>query len=262
MLEWELWQLILVGSVCLFAGLVDAIAGGGGLLTVPMYIGIGLNPQQTLGTNKMASTIGTSIAVLRYLRTVKLHGRIALALAFCGFLGGAAGAALSDLQTRLSMLIFLLVLVPVIFALQPIQDARARRPRTSEQGIFTSWRTLLGCLSVAFVIGAYDGFFGPGTGTLLILGFILLGDWGYRDAAIYGRLVNLCSNLGALTVFGWRGSIIFSVVTVAVAGSVIGNWLGSGLAIKNAESIIRPAFRFVLALLLLQAAYEVWNYYF
>ncbi len=264
-LSLELWQYLVLGLVCAFAGLVDAIAGGGGLLTVPMYIGLGLPPQQTLGTNKMASTLGTSMAVFRYLRACPVQRRLAVSLVSAGALGGILGAMLSEYQTRLTILSLLLILVPCMYLLQPIIDARAGLQREAVGGRYQtryidSWQQFFGVWMLAFLVGAYDGFFGPGTGTFLIFGLIVLSRFSYRDAAVYGRLINFSSNLGALSVFGLRGRFVFDVALVAMLASMLGNWLGSGLAIRRAESIIRPAFRFVLLLLLLQASYEVWSF--
>jgi len=254
---------LLSGGVIIFfaalAGLVDSIAGGGGLITLPMYMAVGVPVEAILGTNKAVSTAGTSLAVFRYLRSGVVYWRLLLLMMAAAGLGSAWGAKLSHYQTRESLFFLLLIAMIALIAIQPLIDRRSRGLGENE----IDMQRLLVAFFLAGLVGMYDGFFGPGTGTFLIAAMIMWLNMSYQQAGIHGRVVNLCSNLGALLVFGWQQRIDLNVAAIALVGTLLGNWLGSGLALAKADRIVRPMFRVVVFALLIKCLFDLlerdWN---
>ncbi len=253
--------------VAFAAGLVDAIAGGGGLLTVPALLAAGLPPHLALGTNKGQSVFGSGAALVRFWR----GGLIDPARARVGFplglLGSALGAALvlAVPSDRLKPIVLVLLAAAALFIglrRSPRSAPRdgAHSPGGGDSGGGTSTpaaapppqvtapphtapnreaaRPVLAGL-IALAIGAYDGFFGPGTGTFLIVAFVaLLGD-GLARASAGAKVVNFASNLAALGLFAWRGVVVWPVALPMAAGQLCGAWLGAHLAVRRGDALVR-----------------------
>lgn len=240
-----------------FAGFVDSIAGGGGLLTIPAYIAIGLPEHLILGTNKLVSTTGTTIAIGRFIKQKAIHWKLmSLAIAF-SMIGAFLGARLSVYLTKEMMLIALMIVVPLILILQRKLDEKGRGSGLGEQNHVSILKAGL----IGLVIGTYDGLFGPGTGTFLIIGFVLFLHMNYKQASANARMINYISNISALIFFMGEGRIYWPVALVALCGAVIGNYLGSGLVLKHAEKIVGPVFRLILIGLLIKCAFDLYSQY-
>ncbi|MFW7379981.1 MAG: sulfite exporter TauE/SafE family protein [Oligoflexus sp.] len=249
-------DVTIAGVIIFFAalaGLIDSIAGGGGLITLPMYLAVGVPVEAILGTNKAVSTAGTSLAVFRYLRSGVVYWRLLLLMMMAAGLGSAWGAKLSFYQTKESLFIFLLLAMLALVFIQPLIDRRSLGLSHDE----IAWTHFITAFFLSSLVGMYDGFFGPGTGTFLIAGMIMWMQMSYQQAGIHGRVVNLSSNLGALLVFGMQQRIDLHVAAIALVGTLIGNWLGSGLALKQADRIVRPVFRIVVFALLLKCLFDL-----
>lgn len=234
-------------------GLIDAIAGGGGLITVPALLAAGLPPQLALGTNKLQSACGTGFAVWRYARAGLLTTpglRLAAAMAL---LGGAVGAvAVSVLnQDLLRMIIpWLLAAVAVYTALNRRFGMEIRPRRLSPVGFAVGFGLLL---------GGYDGFFGPGTGSFWTLALVALLGLELRAATGYTKAVNLASNLGSLGVFLACGSVHFAAAASMIGGQLLGARLGSGLVIERGSGLIRPVFLTVVLGLVIKLLWDAWG---
>lgn len=220
-------------AVAALAGFVDAIAGGGGVLTVPALMVTGLPPHLVLGTNKGCSTFGTTAAVITFARS----GRLPLREAAFGFVGGCAGAAVgARLQLALSpamlrpVVLVLLFVVAVALAVQRPQNALAQAETTRGAG---------SAFAVALVFGAYDGFFGPGTGTFLIVANVTLLGATLSQATAAAKPVNLGSNAASLLTFALRHTVVWSVAIPMAVGNVLGNALGARLAIRRGDRLVR-----------------------
>ena len=255
-----LWQYLILAILVGFAGFVDAIAGGGGLITVPAYIAIGLPTSLILGTNKCVSTIGTSLAVVRYIRGKTVIWRLAGYGIATALAGSFLGARLSSYLSKSYMLMLLVVLVPLIFYLKYRQ--RSLGPQQGIDPARISRTMIVKTALVSFVLGGYDGLFGPGTGTFMLVAFLLFIDMNALQAAATSRIVNFASNIAAFAYFMLHGGIDWGVAAVGIASSLCGNWLGSGLAIRKADGVIFPIFRFVLVLLLLKCGYDIYSMHF
>ncbi len=251
-MEIELWQYVAVFLLIGFSGFVDSIAGGGGLISVPTYLALGMPAELILGTNKCVSSTGTTFAVFRYIKSGTILWKTVVYAIVAALIGSAIGASLSVYLSRSSIYILLLVLIPVLFTLQAryMQLRSEQQPLNRLQVIFRA--TLTGLL-----LGGYDGIFGPGTGTFLLLAFMIFLHMSTREASANARIVNYASNVSAFVYFLIQGRVFWPVALVAIAGSICGNWLGSGLVINNADKVVVPVFRFVLTLLMLKCGYDL-----
>lgn len=234
------------------AGLVDAIAGGGGVLTVPALLAAGLPPHLALGTNKGVSTWGTAAAVFTFAR----RGRLRFDRASLGFLGGAAGALLGA-QLQLAFApealrpIVLILLVVVAIALV------VHRPRAQVAvDADTPARPLGIAFAIATALGAYDGFFGPGTGTFLIVAEVTFLRATLSEATADAKPVNLGSNVISLATFAMRGTVLWPLAIPMAIGNVLGNTLGARIAMKGGDRVVRLA---VIAVSLALVAKLTWD---
>ncbi|TAV76506.1 hypothetical protein ELI28_11705 [Rhizobium leguminosarum] len=226
--------LLLLCAVAFFAGLVDSIAGGGGLITVPIMLIAGIPPLQTLGTNKVQSLFGAASATIAYAR--KGHVQLAeqLPMALMAVMGGSLGAALATIvpgQVLQAIMPVLLMTIAIFFAVKPnLNDLDTHRRMTP----FTFGLTLVP------VIGFYDGVFGPGTGSFFMLAFVTLAGFGMLKATAHTKLLNLGSNFGALIVFASFGAILWKIGLLMGACQFLGAQLGSRLAMRIGAKLIKP----------------------
>lgn len=239
-------NLLLLLPVVFVAGFIDAIAGGGGLITVPAYMIAGLPPAILLGTNKFVSTMGTIVSAGKYAHSGRILWPVAIAGIPCALLGAMFGAhtvaLLKDSVVRTILLIALPIAAVLTLAPKPHGHIEA------DIG-WGSWR-LWGLIPViSLALGWYDGFFGPGTGSLLILAMYGLAGMSLIHSAAVGRVFNLVSNVGALATFMWFGHVGYRLALPLSVASIAGHWCGSHLALKRGHGIIRGMLAVTCALL-------------
>ncbi len=229
-----------------FAGFVDSIAGGGGLISLPAYLAVGLPPHMALGNNKFSSTWGTLFAAARFVRGRAADLPIALVSAALALVGSFFGTRTVLLLDASFLRYILVVLVPAIAALTLAKknlgadnDSGSLRPRVKF--------ALAGVAGMA--IGFYDGFFGPGTGTFLILAYALALKYDFVTANANTKVVNLASNIAAAATFMVAGKVDYGIGIPAALCGIAGNVLGANVVMKRGTKIIRPIFVCVLALL-------------
>ena len=242
---------LLVLPMVFLAAVVDAIAGGGGLISLPAYTIAGLDYDYASGNNKFSSTFGTLMATIRYARSGAVKPRpaaIAAVLALPGsWLGTRAAMALGNR----AMHIFMVFAIPVVGALVLLEGKKTERdPRP-----FTR-RQYPVCAAIGLAIGFYDGFCGPGTGTLLILLFTWLLGMDMVSASATAKPVNLASNISSLVTRIAAGNVIFALALPAMCCSLAGGWLGARLALTRGAKLIRVVMLGVLALLTVRLAVE------
>jgi len=249
-------ELAIVTLASFAGGFVNAIAGGGGLVSIPAMFGAYPQaPAATLfGTNKVAMLSGTLPAAAAYARRVTLPWRTLLPALAAALLGSGIGAvavtvAPSDWLRR--MLPFLLAAVLAQLLLQ--RDAGTlhapRHAARAEAWIATG---------IAFVLGLYDGFFGPGTGSFLIFLFVRLLGFDFLHAVAAAKLVNAATNLGAIAVFAGTGNVWWGMLPPLVAANVAGSLAGTHLAMRHGSRFIRPVFVVVVAALVLKTGYDAY----
>jgi uncharacterized membrane protein YfcA len=248
----ESWQLPLLFSTGLLAGFVDSIAGGGGLITLPVLLSCGFAPQDALGTNKLQASFGSSSAAWHYVRAR------AVALNDCarGFVFSLAGSALGTMFVKqldpslIKRAVPLLLMAVAMFTLlKPRLGAEDLHPRMPR-----GWFDVVFGLGMGF----YDGFFGPGTGTFWTMAFMLGLGFNMTKATGYTKVMNLASNLSSLTVFLLSGRILFVAGLTMGLGQILGARLGAGLVIKRGTKLIRPVFISVVLALTLKLLYDAY----
>ena len=246
-------EAVFLFFAALVAGTIDAIAGGGGLVTVPALLNTSLPTALAFGTNKGQSVFGALAALIRYWRAGLVdRPRAIVAFAF-GFFGSLAGAQLL-LSMRPEVLrpivIVMLVAVAAFVALRPDGPVQPPEPTTR--------RRMIGHL-VTLLIGAYDGFFGPGTGTFLIVAFVGIAGDSMQQASANAKVVNFASNLAAFALFWQRGVIVWAYALPMVAAQLIGGTLGAHLGVRSGDRIVRRALIVVSLMLVAKLAVDLFR---
>lgn len=224
--------LLILAAFC--AGFIDSIAGGGGLITVPALLLAGASPVEVLATNKLQGSFGAGTAMLAYARAGHVRLQDQLGMAAISAVAGASGALLAHLiPAEVLRIIMPLVLIGVaaFFALKPglSDDTRAERLKPA---VFA--------VTVVPAISAYDGFFGPGTGSFFMMGFVLLAGYGVLKATAHTKMLNFASNLGSLLVFIPSGAMWWAVGLAMAAAQVVGASLGARVAMRIGARLIKP----------------------
>lgn len=243
--------LVGLGLAAFAAGVVDAIGGGGGLITLPALLAAGFPPHLALGTNKGQSVFGSGSALRTYYRSGLIQGTWAKWTFPLGLIGSWIGAALVSVlapSVLRPVVIAGLIVVGLVMMLRP----SVASPRAA---VSTRW-PVLSVSVIAFVIAAYDGFFGPGTGLFLIAAFVWWMGSSPLAASADAKVVNFASNLAAVAYFGWKGFILWPVALVMGVGQFAGGQLGARLAIRRGDTLVRGAMVVVVVLL---AAKLIWE---
>lgn len=240
------WVVLLVCAGVFLASFMDAIAGGGGIISVPTYL-LALHGAPiyfVLGTNKLSSAIGTVFSTARFIKNRCVNWRLAVPSVALALLGAVGGTWLQHHTPDSVLKIMLLFVLPVIafFTL--------RTKKWSDEPIDVPfWRQAIIVWSASLVVGAYDGYYGPGTGTFLMIIFVRLAKLDTRTAAGNVKIVNLSSNIGSLYTAWMAGYVFWTIGLIAAVASIAGHYIGAGLAIKNGSRIVRPTVVIVLILL-------------
>lgn len=220
--------------VAVFAGFIDSIAGGGGLITIPAMLIMGIPPLDALGTNKLQSQFGSASATIAYARRGHVNLRKQLPMAFMAMLGGMLGAlaaAFVPSDILRAIMPFLLIAIATYFAFKPqLSDIDSHQRMTP---------FIFGAV-VAPLIGFYDGVFGPGAGSFYMLAFVALAGFGMLKATAHTKLLNLGSNFGGFVVFALGGAVLWKLGLAMGFGQFVGAQIGSRFAMKNGAKIIRP----------------------
>lgn len=248
-------EILLLCVFAFLAGLVDAVAGGGGLIQVPALFAVfpSAPPSALLGTNKLSSIAGTTMAVLRYGWSVPIRWKIILpaaAVAGIGALLGAKAVTLLDPALLRPMVLALLGVVVIHTLLQRLmgQAKTAPRPvRLEAPGI-----ALLGG-----IVGFYDGFFGPGAGSFLVFGLVRFFGYDFLGATAASKVLNLATNFGALVLFSATDNVLYAVGLPMAVCNVAGGLLGAQLAITRGNAFIRGMFLVVVVGLMIKIAFDL-----
>jgi len=249
-------ELLLVSVASFFAGFVDSIVGGGGLILVPALFAVFPNapPATLFGVNKSASIWGTGAAAWQYAQRVQMPWHALWPAAIVCFAGSMAGAwtvtqISPDFLRRLLPLILLGVL---IYTLARKELGRHHAPR------FKGRHEAVAAATLGVTIGFYDGFFGPGTGSFFVFLFVRWLGYDFLHASASAKLLNAASNAAALTLFISKGHIWWHFVLPLAAANVIGSLLGTRLALKHGSGFVRVAFIVVVSALILKTSYDAW----
>lgn len=245
-------EIFLAAVASFFAGFVDSIVGGGGLILLPALFAIfpGAPPATLLGVNKGSSLWGTATATWQYARRVQMPWRALLPGAALALVGSLAGAwavtqVSPDILKRLLPVVLLMVFV---YTLVRKDFGQLHAPRMQGRAEMAA----MGCLGA--VVGFYDGFFGPGTGSFFVFLLVRWLGYDFMHASASAKLLNTASNIAALALFGWTGHVWWSVVVFTAVANVAGSLLGARLAIRHGSGFVRVFFMLVVGVLLIKTA--------
>lgn len=249
---YSIWMVALICLGVFAAGFVDAIGGGGGIISLPIYLFAGLPAHNALGTNKMSSCIGTVASTVRYIKNGYVKWELAVVSIVCALVGAHFGTRLQLMVPEKYLKYMLLAVLPVVafVLLRQRSLPEVERP-------MAPWKRRSIVWGASLFIGVYDGFYGPGTGTFLLLVFCVLGKMDLRSASGNVKLVNLSSNVGALITSLTAGKVLVPIGLLAAVFSMTGQYLGAGLTIKNGAKIVRPVIITVLILLTVKVVVEL-----
>ena len=246
-------QFFIVCPMVFLAGFVDAIAGGGGLISLPAYLLAGVPMHQAIATNKLSSATGTTISTIRYCRNTKVDWSIAGPAIVLSLIGSSIGAKLTMMMPESVLKVVLLVVLPVTAVFVFRKNALVEK----QSGSVSHRRMLLITWIAALAIGCYDGFYGPGTGTFLLLVMVGLAKMDMMQAAANTKLINLASNISALAAFLIGGKVVLTLGLAASVFSIAGHYTGSSMVMKNGTKIVKPIILVVLVLLFLKVIFDL-----
>jgi uncharacterized membrane protein YfcA len=247
-------DLIIVTLASLFAGCVDAISGGGGLILVPALFSVfpTAAPATLFGTNKVAAVCGTGWATVQYAKQVKMQWSTLLPAAIAAMAGSFAGAWTVSLMpaTGLRKALPFVLLGVLLYTLVKKELGLTHRPR------LTGYAEIAVASVIALGIGFYDGFFGPGTGSFFVFLFVRFLGYDFLNASATAKLLNTSTNIAAIVLFAATGHVWWYIATVMAAANVVGSLLGTFLALKHGSSFVRIVFLAVVGVLILKTGWD------
>ncbi len=245
-------MLVIVVIGVFLASFTDGIAGGGGIISVPTYLLAGLPTHLALGTNTLSSCIGTSVSAWRFIRGGYVDWKLCVPSVVLALVGAHLGTRLQLAMDETYLKWLLLIVLPIVAVVVLRQKKLPEEP-----GDIAPRRQAAVVFGASFVVGAYDGFYGPGAGTFLILIFCSLAKMGLRTASGNVKLVNLASNVGAVVTSLMHGKVFLVLGLIGAVASVAGHYIGSGLAIRDGSKIVKPVILAVLAALAVKVITEL-----
>ncbi|HZY17017.1 MAG TPA: TSUP family transporter [Ramlibacter sp.] len=247
-------ELFWLASASLLAGFVDAIVGGGGLVLVPALFAAlpTTHPATLFGINKSASVWGTAIATLQYSRRVRIAWPVMLPAAFAGLVGAFAGAwAVTVVSPTFLRKLLPVVLVGVLaYTLAKKKLGHEHAPRLSGR------RETLAAAAIGLLLGFYDGFFGPGTGSFLVFLFVRGLGYDFLHASASAKLVNTATNIAALALFAMKGHVWWHYALALAVANVTGSLVGTRLALRHGAGFVRGVFLLVVTALICKTSYD------
>ncbi len=247
-------ELLTVTLASLFAGFVDAIVGGGGLILVPALFSVfpTAAPATLFGTNKGAAVWGTAWATAQFAKKVSMRWSALLPAALAALAGSAAGAWAVTLVSAdgLRRALPFVLLAVLVYTLARKDMGRHHTPR------FSGRAEALVASALGLVIGFYDGFFGPGTGSFFVFLFVRLLGYDFLNASASAKLLNTATNTSALVLFAFTGHVWWHIAVVMAVANVVGSLLGTRLALKHGAGFVRVVFIAVVSALILKTGYD------
>jgi uncharacterized membrane protein YfcA len=247
-------EIIILSVASLLAGLMDSIVGGGGLILVPALFSCfpSSHPATLFGTNKSASVWGTAIATVQYSRRVDMRWKVLIPAAIFALTGGFFGAWVVTKLNPDSLRILLPVVLTAVFIY-----TLAKKDLGNHHAPHHSVRReiAIACL-IAAVLGWYDGFFGPGTGSFFIFLFVRFLGYDFLNASAAAKFMNVSTNLAALTLFTIKGHVWWQIGLIMAGANMTGSLIGTRLALNYGSSFVRWVFVFVVGCLILKTGYD------
>jgi uncharacterized membrane protein YfcA len=249
------FTIIALALLAFVAGFIDAIVGGGGLIQLPaLLINFPSEQLPTLfGTNKIAALSGTSVAAYQYSKKIKFDFKLLIVVSIFAFAASFVGAktvSYISVNTLKPVILAILILIAIYTFLKKDLGSVQTKKLTINKQIF------LGSL-IGIIVGFYDGFFGPGTGSFFVLGFVVILGFEFVAASAYSKIINCMTNISALVVFVKQGNYILEIAILMSVCNIIGNIIGSRVALKKGNSFIRIIFLVIVSIMILRYGYDV-----
>ena len=252
--ELTLGTYLLVCPLVFLAGLIDSVAGGGGLISIPAYLAAGLPAHLAAGTNKLSAMIGTGAATVRFFQGGRIRLGCALSAAALALPGSYLGTLALNRIDETTVVRMMLVVIPLVAAVLVLRRGSLRRRVDVPERLLIPV-----CALIGLVIGFYDGLVGPGPGTFLILALSFFANMDAVTASGSAKGVNLASNVASVTTQIFAGNVLFALGLPAALFGLAGNMTGAQLALRGGEKIVRRMLLVVLALLLVNMAMKLIN---
>ena len=237
------------------AGFIDSVVGGGGLIQIPALL-ISL-PKASLptifGTNKIAALAGTSISALKYSKRIKFNYKLLITISICAglasFLGAKVVSYINVNTLKPVILVVLIVIVIYTFLKKDLGSVQTKNLLFHRQLIYGSL--------IGLIVGFYDGFFGPGTGSFFVLGFVVILGFEFVQASAYSKVINCMTNISALIVFIRQGNYLLELAIIMSVCNITGNLIGTRLALIKGNTFVRTIFLFIAILMTFRYGYDI-----
>jgi uncharacterized membrane protein YfcA len=251
-----------IAGLCLLTGLagfIDSIAGGGGLISLPAYLLVGLPAHQAAGSNKFSAGIGVSLAVARFGLKGKIMWREALTGMVAALAGGGVGSLLAVYLSATVLKFIIVGMLPIVGCYLLLHGVP--KDKSGRQGgappVQSRRRRMVISVLIGLLIGAYDGLVGPGTGTFVIIASVMFLHIDLLSASANAKVINFASNIASLVVFLLNGSVVFHYAIPAAVSTLLGNYLGVSYCMKHGAGGIRKILFVVLSLLFAKLVYDL-----
>jgi len=237
------------------AGFIDAVVGGGGLIQIPaLLISLPKTPLPTIfGTNKIAALAGTSISAIQYSKRIKFNYKLLITISICAGLASFLGAkvvSFINVNTLKSIILVVLILIAIYtFLKKDLGTVQTKNFSFDKQLIYGSL--------IGIMVGFYDGFFGPGTGSFFVLGFVVILGFEFVQASAYSKVINCMTNISALLVFIKQGNYILELAIIMSVCNITGNVIGTRLALKKGNTFVRTIFLLIVTLMIFRYGYDL-----
>lgn len=246
---------LIVCPLVFLAGFVDSVAGGGGLISLPAYLFVGIPPHLASGTNKVVNSMGTALATWKYYKSGKIRVKFAVLAAIGALIGSSVGTKIALLINAEVFHVVLLAALPLAALLITFKKNFGTDHQSEK--IPETTVNLIYCLLIGLLIGCYDGMIGPGTGTFMIMAFTMILGMDLLTASGCAKLGNLASNIASAVMWTLNGQVLFALVIPAAVCNMLGSFFGSRYAIRGGSQKVRGMIYVVLALLFVKFFYEL-----
>ena len=257
--DYSLFTLLILSVLAFMAGFIDAVVGGGGLIQLPaLLVTLPNAPLPTIfGTNKIAALSGTSMAAFQYAKRIRFNLKLLIVISAASFIASYFGAKIVSIINPATLkpiiLIILIAIAVYTFLKKDLGKIETKQLPLTRQMIFGA--------AIGLIIGFYDGFFGPGTGSFFVLAFVVILGFEFVQASAYAKIVNCMTNISALIVFIRQGNYIIGIAVLMAVFNITGSIIGSKMALKRGNGFIRVFFLIIVTIMIIRYGYDVFKAY-
>lgn len=251
----DFWTLVILCTLGFIAGFIDAVAGGGGLIQLPALLSFlpTFPVASAIGINKFAGFLGTTTAAIRYVKMIKINWKFVAPAIVTAFIFSLLGSMMVSYLNAAILKPLVLGLLIIVFVYTIIvKQLGLKEGKPAKPSLIVYFSTITGV-----IIGFYDGFFGPGTGSFLIMIHIIVFGFDFLHASVYSKIINCVTNFSSLVFFLIKGLIVFQIAVPLAVCNIAGSWIGAKTAIKRGSGFVRKIYLFIVTILILKLGYEI-----